>query len=153
MTGWGGGGPAVCHRHPGCWGSGEGGMERGAPGCGRAAPVVAPPQGREGDTGGAGLSSACRLTPVPLRTLLVLVLSLLHSADLHCEQALGIAWLSQLILSPDFHKQSRVLTLVLSRPVPPACRYSLGPFYRNAAPITPAPDSSSGWQPDHSTKK
>lgn len=123
------------------------------PGLRQGRPVVAPPQGREGDTGGAGLSSACRLTPVPLRTLLVLVLSLLHSADLYCEQALGIAWLSQLILSPDFHKQSRVLTLVLSRPVPPACRYSLGPFYRNAAPITPAPDSSSGWQPDHSTKK
>lgn len=71
--------------------------------------------------------------PSPSRrgNLMVHVLSLLHSTDLHCKQSLGITLLSQLILSPDFQKQNSVLIHLMSLLMPHACHHPGNPFYRN----------------------
>lgn len=71
--------------------------------------------------------------PSPSRrgNLMVLVLSLLHSTDLHCKRSLGIALLSQLILSSDIQKQNSVLILLMSLLMPHARHRSGNPFYRN----------------------
>lgn len=63
--------------------------------------------------------------------LMVHVLSLLHSTDLHCKQSLGITLLSQLILSPDFQNQNSVLILPMALLMPHVCHHSGNPFYRN----------------------
>lgn len=63
--------------------------------------------------------------------LMVHVLSLLHSADLHSKQSLGITVASQLILSSDFQKQNSGLILLTSLLMPHAWHHSGSPFYRN----------------------
>lgn len=63
--------------------------------------------------------------------LMVHVLSLLHSTDLHCKQSLGITLLSQLILSPDFQNQNSVLILLMALLMLHVCHHSGNPFDRN----------------------
>lgn len=87
--------------------------------------------------------------PSPSRrgNLVVYVLSLLHSTDLHCQKSLGIALLSQLILSADFEKQKCLNTANVLR----MCHHSQ-PLLQKLVLITPILDISSGVEPDHGEK-
>lgn len=85
---------------------------------------------------------------------MVHVLSLLHSTDLHCKQSLGIALLSQLILSSDFQKQNKCLNtsnVPADAVCTPSFRQSL--LQKPAVLVTLILDISSGSEPDRDEKK